>query len=369
VSSPADTAGSFAAAVMELRDLIGVEQPVIGWNSSAHEDGVRHFARGYGDDDPRWGVSAVPASFLYSVCSGGRPSGLRGPAEVLRGTGALWLNDAWTYHRPVAVGAPLVATVTIADVQLTTTRSRGEVALIDEHFAFRDPDGAVADYTKRTMRFRRQDSTPAPAGTAMDPWASAPRYGEAELDELAALAVDEVERRRGSQERYADSVSVGDDLGTLRKGPLSITSVVAWVSGWGSPFIETDRVAHLRWGADPSLRLTVPSTGRPESIESPHWDPEMAAVAGMPRGYDFGPQRMAWLQHLVTDWAGDAARIVSMEGRLTRPNLLGDLTIIGGTVVAVLGDLVTCRVVAQNQREEETADAVIGVRLPTSSRS
>lgn len=352
-------------ALDTLRDMVGVEQPVVGWNTSATADGVRHFARGYGDDNPAWGESAVPPSFLYSVCSGGRAPGHAGPAEILSGTAALWLSDAWTYHAPLALGASLTSTVAVKAVSSTVTRSRGPVVIIDELFRFCDGHGEpVADYTKQTMRFRRPGSSrQGDLGVGETPW-DGPRYTRSELDRIGEAVLAERDRRRGALPRPASSVRLNDDLGTLIKGPLSLTSIVAWVAGWGSAYLESDRLAHARWREDPALLLTVPSTGRPESVEAPHWDPELAHVAGMPRSYDFGAQRMAWLLHLVTDWAGDAGEVLEFEGRLTRPNLLGDLTTVTGCVEEIRDGTVSCRVAAHNQRNEQTAAARVTVRLP-----
>jgi len=357
-----------------LDDLVGVRQPIVGWNTEAGVDAVRHFARGYGDDNPLWGliggddVTRVPPTFLYTVCSGGREPGHLGPAEVTPGTGALWLGDTWQLERPVRIGSPLSATVTVDAVTRSQTRSRGPVAIVDERFTFQDDGpGPLATYLKRTMRFRRlEDAGTAAAAVADEP--PAPHYDVETLDRLAAEISAEAGRRRGPDRRYAESVTVGDPLGSLVKGPLSVTSIVAWVCGWGSPYIETDRLAHQRWLSDPGLRLQVPSTGRPETIEGPHWEPELAASAGMDRGYDFAPQRIAWLVHLVTDWAGDHAQVRAVEARLRAPNLLGDLTTVTGRVTAVEDGLVSCDLVATNQRGQETATARVDVLLETTSQ-
>jgi len=88
----------------------------------------------------------------------------------------------------------------------------------------------------------------------------------------------------------------------------------------------------------------------------------------MDRGYDFAPQRIAWLVHLVTDWAGDHAQVRAVEARLRAPNLLGDLTTVTGRVTAVEDGLVSCDLVATNQRGQETATARVDVLLETTSQ-
>lgn len=361
-----------AVAVAEPPDLrgllehIGVEQPVVGWNSQASRDAVRHFTHGYGDDSAHWGTGeadhdggAIPPTFLYSVCSGGRANGLPGPAELLPGTAAVWLGDMWNFHRPVHLHEALSATVAIESVTPKVSRSRGASVLVCERFEFRDGQGKnVASYVKTTMRFARREGNQEHPSPVPEPF-----YTGQELDELARSVVAEADRRRGDETRAASTVAVGDSLGTLVKGPLSLTSIIAWVAGWGSPYLQTDRLAHRGWLDDPTQRMTVPSTGRPESIEAPHWEPELAAVSGLPRGYDFGAQRICWLVHLVTDWAGNLGQVRALDAQIIGPNLIGDLTTISGSVAQLIGDDAVCQVEAINQRGEITARATVTVTL------
>ena len=352
-----------------LRDLAGVEQPVSGWNSVASADAIRHFAHGYGDSNPLWcapdyaarsvrGQITAPPTFLYSCSSTGRQPGHPGPAQVLTGSSAIWLEDAWCFGRPVRVDEAVSASVVVQDVSIRTSASRGPCAIVTEQYRFRIGAETVATCIKKTMRFRRQDTT---ARSAHVP---EPHYTLAELGRLGERFAAEDVQRRGSAARRIGDVTAADSLGQILKGPLSQTSLAAWISGTGSPHLLSDRLAHAIWQADPHARLVSPLTGRPEMDEAAHWDPEYAAVAGMSRGYDFGSQRIAWLGHLVTDWAGDAGQVSALSGRLLAPNLIGDLTTVSGSVTRVDARDVTCEIAARNQRGELTASGVATVVLP-----
>jgi acyl dehydratase len=265
----------------------------------------------------------------------------------------------WTWHEPIRLGEELTATVVITSVEPKLSRSRGPAALVKESFVFRDGAAAeVAQYERTTLRF-------APAeGSSVVHALSPATYSPADLDAIGQLTQREISQRRGFLPRDVSSVRAGDDIGAITKGPLSVTSLIAWIAGWGSPYVETDRIAHRRWTTARSNRLTIPSTGRPESVEATHWEPELASLAGMPAGYDFGAQRVCWLYHLVADWAGAASTVISLEAQVLRPNVLGDLTTVSGSVVAVRGTHVTCEVSAHNQRRELTARAQVVVALP-----
>ena len=58
----------------------------------------------------------------------------------------------------------------------------------------------------------------------------------------------------------------------------------------------------------------------------------MARAVGVPGAYDYGPERVAWLGHLVTNWMGDAGFLRRLNVRVLRHNLIGDATWCRGAV-------------------------------------
>jgi acyl dehydratase len=123
---------------------------------------------------------------------------------------------------------------------------------------------------------------------------------------------------------------------------------------------------------NPGGRVIHPETGIEDYIGSAHFTDYYAKQSGLPRGYDVGAMRTAWLIHLLTDWMGDSGFITEFSMKLRRPNLIGDTTWLTGTVTGrrMEGEsaLVDCEVVATNQRDEVTANARATIRLPLAGR-
>jgi hypothetical protein len=53
---------------------------------------------------------------------------------------------------------------------------------------------------------------------------------------------------------------------------------------------------------------------------------------GVPGAYDYGPERVSWLGHLVTNWMGDAGVLRRLNVQVQRHNLIGDTTWCRGEV-------------------------------------
>jgi acyl dehydratase len=100
--------------------------------------------------------------------------------------------------------------------------------------------------------------------------------------------------------------------------------------------------------------------------ERVHWEHDFAQDIGMPAGYDYGPQRIAWFDHAVSDWIGDHGFIRSLGVQLRAPNFIGDTTYIRGTVVGKSEDegTVSLQMAAEDQRGRMTAKGKSEVVLP-----
>lgn len=352
------------ARVAELRRTVGIAVPVEGWNRRVTVESVKHFLAGIGDDHPLWiSNSPVPPSYLYSCSSIGRASDSPAPAPstLLPGYAALWKGDSWRFFAELECEQIVNATVQLSTVDTRLSRTRGTVVDLEELYEYRSDDGAlIAECRKRTMRFLRATESNSDA-VDKPPVYDAPSYTHDELDWLMRESLDE--SGSGSRPAVTHEVGVGDPLGALIKGPLTVTSIIAWLLGWGSPLALTDRLAHRMWSADPATRL-FGEHGYPDTAEASHWDTVLAKQAGFPRGYDFGAQRISWLIQLVTQWCADRATVVEVDARLLAPNLIGDVTRITGEVAAIHTDgRIECIVQATNQNGELSATASALVRL------
>jgi acyl dehydratase len=141
-----------------------------------------------------------------------------------------------------------------------------------------------------------------------------------------------------------------------------------FLMGWGSPMAIANRIAFKHISAHPRDRLVNLETNVPDTLEAGHWDEHFAKNSGLPGPYDFGPMRICWCGHAVTDWMGDDGFLKRLSVRLRRPNFVGDTTWVHGKVVRKYQEnneaLVDCELWCDNQRNEVTAFGQATVVLP-----
>jgi acyl dehydratase len=99
-----------------------------------------------------------------------------------------------------------------------------------------------------------------------------------------------------------------------------------------------------------------------------HRDMTHARGAGLPGPYDYGPQRYSWATQLLTDWIGDAGRIVSLSFQVRDFCFLGDTQRFESEVVRKYAHeasyQIECQLRCVNQRGGVTATGVAVLSLP-----
>jgi hypothetical protein len=190
-----------------------------------------------------------------------------------------------------------------------------------------------------------------------------------EIAEIAAAYA--TERPRGSTPRYWQDVEVGDSLGERLKGPATVTSFLAWDLGWGGLYINAHSQAFRMFEDHPALGIPN-DQGVPEPPERVHWDHQLARNVGVPAAYDYGPERISWVAHLLTDWMGDDGELRRLNLQVRKHNMVGDLTRCQGRVTGRRVEkgrhLVDCEVWGVNQRGERNVLGSAVVELPTRRR-
>jgi acyl dehydratase len=366
-------------ALASVRQLLGRREEMRPWNSLVSRDSIWHFASGIGDDNPlwwdadyarrsSWGGLIAPPSYLYSCQNGGQAADdkrLFGIDSILPGVLGLWASTRWIWNRPARVGDEVRLFWELHSISDPKPSSFAGTAVdqVDRNI-FCDAKGdTIGEVYRNIKRFERSGSR------TQTPYANRPTavYGEADRQRFAEQYERETAMRRGAEPRFVEDVKPGDALGPMLKGPLTLTNMVGWLMGWGSGFCQTNRIAHLFLKSHPGSRVFNADSGIEDTIEAPHWDAGLARKGGYPAGYDFGAQRFSWMMHLLTDWGGDDAFLAEFEGRLLRPNLIGDVTWIDGQVSEVRpgsphGEAI-CAIKATNQLGEVTAAATARIRL------
>ena len=349
-------------ALAALRALVGKEirrpEPDI---EVATRDAIRHWAHGIGDRNPYWAAARVaPPTILFAMdrIVSGYVTGLPGIHAMYAGTDFRW-------RRPIREGARVVGRSVLLGLEEKASSFARRAVKQTYRTTFVDDAGAVvAEADSWCFRTERDTARERKKYTALEPH----RYAPDEIELIRrAYATEAV---RGATTRFWEDVEAGEALPEVVKGPLTVTSIIAFVQGWGSLYVRAHGLAFDLVERHPALGIPN-EFGVPEPPERVHWDPALARAVGVPAPYDYGPERVAWLGHLVTNWMGDAGALARLGVQVRRHNLLGDTTWCRGRVGAkALVDgrgEVTLDLTAVNQRHETIAQGQAVVVLPLRS--
>ena len=370
------------STIKDVRKRIGipVRYSPRNHNEVSSTDSFRHFARAYGDDNPlyndpshaaasSWRTPIAPP--LYPFASGIARTVEHSDAErailkagdPLAGIGQYMCGERWIFLKPVRVGDVLWHSETLHSADLRSSEFGGGVgALVSRRHSWEDESGAP--YAQRFLDFwhaDREKSKKAGKNRQIER-TSYTDVDIARLDEC--YAAEEV---RGANPRSVADVTVGEQLGPIAKGPLTVTDIVAWHAGvgWGMYGGGTSKIAFANRRRVPKFYMKD-ELGIWDSAQRCHWDDGAAQRMGHPAAYDYGVMRTNWMVHLVTNWMGDDGWIWNLKARARKFNYLGDAHFISGVVSEVdpSAGTVTVDVSGENQRGEVTCDARIVVLLP-----
>jgi acyl dehydratase len=378
-STPEMVSGRITDEGLEkIRSEIGVRHRLsLPWNREASADAIWHFALGVGDDNPLWWDSEfaesgspkarfAPPTFLYSLMNEIVPPGepaRPGDVELLPGVPGLWASDRWVWHSRIVLGEKLAAFQQLTEVREREGDFPGRSIVQTELFQFESDDGRpIADMYRTVFRFEAQEQIRANKYLELPH----PIYTEEESHGIVEQYRGEAGARRGSVPRTWESVEVGETMPGLVKGPLTLTSMIGFLLGWGASQCMTNRMLYTWFDDHPAGMNRNEETGIYDTPQAAHWDPFFSRGVGMPRAFDFGAQRISFVAHLATDWCGDDGELVELEARLRAPCFLGDTMWFTGSVVDKKegGGLVVCSIVGTNQRGEINTEATATIRLP-----
>jgi acyl dehydratase len=359
-------------ALDELRARIGAPferpRPHV---TEATLDSIRHWTLGIGDANPlyldpdyaagtKWGGIIAPGTFLYAF-----DRVVSGYVSGLPGVHAMFAGTDWNWKLPIRLGDKITAAPALLDLVDLRSNFSGRSIKQIYRVTFVNQDGnVVCEADSWCIRTQRDVARERATREAISPKV----WTQKEIDEISS----EYERysARGAMPQYWEDVKAGDALPRLLKGPSTVTSFVCFTQGWGSLYVKAHAQAFEMFRAHPALGIPN-DQGVPEPPERVHWDSELARAVGVPAAYDYGPERISWLGHLMTDWIGDDGFLKRLNVQVRKHNIIGDLTICTGTVTRTWqeGDehLVEVAVECRNQRDEPTAVGMAVAALPTRS--
>lgn len=365
--------------------LIGVDAVSRGqeFHTEVSTDAIRQFALSIGDDNPlytepgygpttRWGSQVAPqimAAIIQAPLKGERlPKELKEQTRgIFKGLHIFMSGGTWNWYRPILPGDRLYSFEGEETAELKESEFGGQTLVLVKRFVkFNQRGDVVGVY--RALRIMSERKTSAKRAKNMTIEAE-------QWDAERIAAVDEAymaEERRGAETRFWEDVKVGDQMGSIQKGPLTVTEVMlGHVAGYCFHPIRpaSSRVAAIDRQRNPAAYVTD-SRGVPDTALRVHWDDELAKSVGNPAAYDYGVIREFWLHHFICDWMGDDGFVVRQHDEIRKFNYMGDLQVISGVVTAKRQEdgmhLVDLDIKATNQRGEDTAFAEVTVSLPSS---
>jgi hypothetical protein len=403
-----------------MRNRSGYPNPTIrsgtrqlSWWTTTTADAIRHFANGYGDDNPlycdpdyaaatRWGGLVAPPGF---VAAGGpnahreeppaafgddedvedgaeedawlRRLGLRIPESFDRATrGALrgiqlYNSGGDTYfYEPLYLGDYFAGTAGgVYRVETKQSEFTGRSAIVTNRQLSWNQRGAVVTMGNSWFVHAARRKVDSDNKYAKDEPAW---YSDEELQRIEAAYDAEV--RRGADTLYWEDIKEGEALPTMVKGPMLITDQINHYMGWG-------------WGpyGNGALRLGYENRRRMpgfysrnmfnawDVIQRVHWEPELAREVGVPLMYDIGPMRHAWAVNYCTNFMGDDAWLYHLHTEWRRFNYFGDTTWWSGTVTKRyvsddLGPAIDIEFTGTSQRGAVNSVCTATILLPSRER-
>lgn len=352
---------------------------------SAQYDNIRNFAVGAGNDNPlhcdpdyagttRWGDVIAPgmmAGIINKPMLGApMPDEIKARTKSLfKGVHVFVSGSDWTWHRPIYSGDTIYSFSGQESLEVKTSEFAGRsVIRVNRHVNLNQRGEVVAVYRVLMVLTERDTARKKGKYAAVKPAV----YTDEDIAKIDAIYA--AEQVRGANTRFFEDVRVGEAMGLMAKGPLTVTDVMCFhAGGYGfHPYAPT--VGRLAW----QNRQRIPAfyikneQGVPDVAQRLHWDPTWAQAIGNPMAYDYGVMRENYLYHFLTDWCGDDGIVVHQHDEVRKFNYMGDTQIISGEVTGkreVDGRcLVDVALKMTNQRDEETVKATATIALPSRDR-
>lgn len=360
-------------AIEELRQRIGKKVPdtVEPWVEEATKDAIRHYAFGIGDDNPLWtdleyarkthfGTIIAPPCFLYAT-----NRIISGYVGGLPGIHAMFAGTDWTWHLPVRLGDKIRTEVYLKDLLEHQTRFAGRaIQQIYHGDFFNQENEKVAECD--SWCFRTERHTAREKGQKYKKIKGRKLYSDEEIQRICKMYTEE--EVRGAIPRYWEDVSVGDDLPCILKGPMTVTGFIAFAQGWGGLYIRAHKLAFKLFAKHPGVGIPN-AYNIPDIPERVHWEDELAKAIGTPGAYDYGPERVSWMSHIMTNWIGNDGWLYKLNAKIVRHNPIGDLLTIKGKIIEKFKEgnqwFVDCELLAINQDGEPSCQATATAILPS----
>ena len=355
------------AAIAEARALIGVPLRRRPLYHEATAETLLRYAKALGCRNPLYtdlahGTLRTPWATLV-----GHPTSIFGfdntfVAPKLPGIHAIYAGVRIEWYRQIRAGERISATAALTNVVERNGRFCGPMVLQEAEVTYSDAAGtAVARAYPRILR------TPRDRARAAGKYAGIERHAYSTSEFEAILTAYRDEHIQGGKPRYVESVSAGDALPVVVKGPLTTEDMNFFVGEVHAPYFFKAFVDHMR--RHPADVYWHPAYNMPDSWDASLLQDDVAREFGFPAAHDTGLQRVAWFECMITNWMGDLGMLTMLDVRLERPMLHADTAWLRGEVAAVVREgsrtYADLSLVCDNQRGEPIARGTARVELPS----
>ncbi len=218
-------------ALASLRRLIGRPvRRVPPYIEVATRDAIRHWAQGIGDRNPVWerhGLAPPTILFAMDRVVSGYVAGLPGIHAMYAGTDFRWVA-------PICEGDRVIGESTLLDLEEKASAfARRAVKQTYRTVFTNQAGGVVCEADSWCFRTERDTARERGKYKTIEPH----RYSDAEIERIRLAYRNEA--IRGAAPRYWQDVKVGDALPEIVKGPLTVTSIIAFIQGWGASTCAT----------------------------------------------------------------------------------------------------------------------------------
>ena len=360
--------------IAEAETLVNVllRRDRMRWIETATRDAIRHFAWGIGDNNPLWldsehaakspyGGIVAPPCILYA---------LDGTVVAPKLAGVQWLyaGTTFTWLEPIRLDDTFKVEARLKKQELKSGRrfskwvlQTGEIKYINQH------QRVAGIAIGRCARTPRVDALTKDKNNKALKVAEEYNYSAEEIFDIESQVLGE--HRQGGEPLFYEDVDVMDKVQPVVRGPLGVVDIMAWYSGqqgathYGG--VHGDAIRYRSRHADYHLNK---KTGAKESAGRGHLETSTGKDVGMGGAYDVGPQRIAWCQHMLTNWIGDHGFLHTLDVNVRKPNLVGDTLWWTGEVLSKNVregyGVIEFSVRAVNQRGKLSADGTASAVLP-----
>jgi acyl dehydratase len=347
-------------------------------------DNIRNFAYGAGNDNPlhcdpvyarrtRWGDVIAPAMMAGIINAPLRgdpldPELKAKTKSMFRGVHVFVSGSTWDWYRPIYPGDTIYSFGGQESLEVKPSEFAGRsVIRVSRSVKMNQRAEVVGVYRVLAVLTERKTAAKKGKYAKIEP----ARYTDEDIARIDEIY--EAEQVQGVSKRYWEDVSVGDGMGKMAKGPLTVTDVICFHAG-GYGFVPyapcVGRLAYKNRKRIAPFYIKN-EYGIPDVAQRLHWDPLWAQAIGNPMAYDYGVMRENYLYHYLTDWCGDDGLVLHLHDEIRKFNYIGDTQVITGQVVGKRQEdgqnLIDVMVQFTNQRDEVTVKAEATLALPSKS--